>query len=261
MQSLWLKAVSLFTAILIYLTTLFSGGGGTVKPLTTPNQLLPAFRGGLFLGGFESSGSTVIDKYKFVSVKDYERYVSRLEQSGFTCYDSREIEQNRFATFTNEQFAIHLSFYPDTRIMRVVVEQKGALCRLTDPYETVCDTLLTGMKGETVVAAEGMGFILRLADGSFCVIDGGMGDPDGVDADKLMNILLAQKPEGTGKPVIAAWIFTHLHGDHIGVFNCFSLAHHDDVTIEQLIFNFPKEEEVQASDSPYMIDDTIYRYT
>lgn len=31
-----------------------------------------------------------------------------------------------------------------------------------------------------------------------------------------MAILNAQKPEGTEKPVIAAWVFTHLHGDHIG---------------------------------------------
>ncbi len=184
-----------------------------------------------------------------------------MEQSGFTRYDARQIEQNRFATFTNEAHAVHLSFYPHTRVMRIVVEEKGALCRLTDPYETVCDTLLTGMKGETVVAAEGMGFIIRLADGSFCLIDGGMGDPDGVDADKLMNILLAQKPAGVDKPVIAAWIFSHLHGDHIGVFNCFSLAHHDDVVLEQMVFNFPKEEEVEKSDSPYMLDDTIYRYT
>ena len=52
------------------------------------------------------------------------------------------------------------------------------------------------------------------------------------------------------KPVIAAWIFTHLHGDHIGVFNCFSLAHHDDVVLERLYYNFPKDAETAASDSP-----------
>ena len=117
------------------------------------------------------------------------------------------------------------------------------------------------MKGETVVASEGMGYIIRLCDGSFVIIDGGMGDPDHVDSNKLMGILNAQKPEGTDKPVIAAWIFTHLHGDHVGVFNCFSLDHHDDVVIERLMYNFPKEEETAVSDSPYMLDNTIYRYT
>ena len=117
------------------------------------------------------------------------------------------------------------------------------------------------MKGETTVTIEGMEYIIRLTDGSFVIIDGGMGDPDHVDSDKLMDILLSQKPEDSGKPVIAAWIFTHLHGDHIGVFNCFSLDHHDDVVIERLYFNFPREEETSASDSPYMLDDSIYRYT
>ncbi len=261
LNALWVRFTALFTTVFIWLSVLFAGGVGKVTPITTPNPNIPPCSAGLFQGGFASSGSTVIDKYALVSEQDYEDYLSLLEQSGFALYDSRAIDANRFATLTNDTHAVHLSFYPRTRVMRAVVEEKGALCRLSDPCDPVCETLLTGMKGETVVAAEGMGFIIRLADGSFCIIDGGMGDPDGVDADKLMNILLAQKPANVEKPVIAAWIFSHLHGDHIGVFNCFSLVHHDDVVIEQLIFNFPKEEEVERSDSPYMLDDTIYRYT
>ena len=261
MDTLWVRIVAFFTTILVSITSLFGISAGRVVPLTKKNPDIPACQAGLFCGGFESSGSTVIDKYQRISAQDYEDYLSLLQESGYALYDAREIEDNRFATLTDNEHSVHLSYYPRTRIMRIVVEELGTLCKLDDPYETVCDTLLTGMKGETVVAAEGMGFIIRLADGSFCIIDGGMGDPDGVDADKLMNILLAQKPAGTQKPVIAAWLFSHLHGDHIGVFNCFSLAHHDDVVIEQLVFNFPKEEEVQKSDSPYMLDDTIYRYT
>ena len=222
---------------------------------------VPVPKAGVPAGTFESSGGSLIGRYEQTSEADFSAYCAALQNDGFAVYSENTIEGNRFVTLYKGDTAVYVSWFSRTGTMRVIAEPRGEFCPLTDPYEEICDTLLTGMKGETVVAAEGMGFIIRLADGSFCIIDGGMGDPDHVDSDKLMGILNAQKPEGTDKPVIAAWIFTHLHGDHVGVFNCFSLDHHDDVIIERLYFNFPKEEEIAASDSPYMLDDTIYRFT
>ncbi|MBR5366822.1 MAG: hypothetical protein IK132_11315 [Clostridia bacterium] len=222
---------------------------------------VPDFPYGKIEGIYESSGSTVVMRVEETTADEYEAYLGMLEAAGFAYYDGREIDGNRYATYVNEQTTVNVSRVQSMGVTRVVSEERGELCPLEDPCEEKADSLLTGMKGETVVAAEGMGFIIRLADGSFCIIDGGMGDPDSVDSDKLMNILLSQKPADVEKPVIAAWLFTHLHGDHIGVFNCFSLDHHDDVIIERLVFNFPKYEETRASDSPYMLDDTIYRYT
>jgi hypothetical protein len=222
---------------------------------------VPEFPFGKIEGIYESSGSTVVVRIEETTADDWEAYLRILESAGFTFYDGRTIDGNRYATYINDRTTVNVSHVPSMGVTRVVSEERGELCPLEDPCGEKTDCLLTGMKGETVVAAEGMGFIIRLADGSFCIIDGGMGDPDSVDSDKLMNILLAEKPADAEKPVIAAWLFSHLHGDHIGVFNCFSLDHHDDVVIERLVFNFPKDEETRASDSPYMLDDTIYRYT
>lgn len=210
---------------------------------------------------YASAGGTEIGRSENATKSDFTAYAAALRDAGFTAYDENEIDGNRFASFYKGDTAVYISWFARTGTLRVIAEPKGELPPLEDPCEETCDTLLTGMKGETVVAAEGMGYIVRLADGSFVIIDGGMGDPDHVDADKLMGILNDQKPDGAEKPVIAAWIFTHLHGDHIGVFNCFSLDHHDDVTVERFYFNFPTEEQTAASDSPYMLDDTIYRYT
>lgn len=222
---------------------------------------LPEFKGGELNGFFESSGETTVGRYENTTEKDFEDYILALKDAGFSVYDENRIECNRFATLTKEGTAVFVSRFASTKTMRIIAEPKGGMCPLSDSAEGGYDTLLTGMKGETVVAAEGMGFIIRLADGSFCIIDGGMGDPDSVDSDKLMNILLSQKPADAEKPVIAAWIFSHMHGDHIGVFNCFSIDHHDDVELERLYFNFPRDEETRESDSPYMLDDTIYRTT
>ena len=209
----------------------------------------------------ESSGGTVIARYENASSDDFIDYINLLSRSGYVIYDKNEIEGNLFASFYQNDIAVYTSWFTRTGTMRVIAEPKGEMAPLTDTCEEKYDTLLTGMKGETSVADEGMGYIIRLADGRFIIIDGGMGDPDHVDSHKLMGILNAQKPEEFEKPVIAAWIFTHLHGDHVGVFNCFSLDHHDDVIIERMYYNFPKEEEIAVSDSPYMLDNTIYRYT
>ena len=290
MKALWAKITASFLAILAFFTGLFGLNKKpaepqpepttvieqttepvtepisepTTEPQTEPEETwfdLPAFTAGEAIGMYQSSGTTEIKRYENVAINDFSSYQNELLSKGFSLYDTNEIEGNRFATLLSDSLSVHLSWFARTGTFRIISEERGALCPVTDPYKQKCASLLTGMKGSTVVAAEGMGYIMRLADGSFCIIDGGMGDPDHADADQLMEILNAQKPAEAEKPVIAAWIFTHLHGDHIGTFNCFSLDHHDDVVIERLYFNFPKEEEVAVSDSPYMLDDTIYRYT
>ena len=266
------KIAAFFLSVIAFFTGLFSGGPKKfVDPTLNPDPAplgaietelygLPAFDAGEKTGFYRSSGSTEILRYENTAADDFRDYRQALLDGGFEVYDEHGIEDNLFATLVSDALTVNLSWFAATGTMRIVAEERGALCPLKDKKGNKCDPLLTGMKGETVVAAEGMGYIIRLADGSFCIIDGGMGDPDHVDSDKLMGILNAQKPEGTDKPVIAAWIFTHLHGDHVGVFNCFSLDHHDDVVIEKLCYNFPREDEIAASDSPYMLDDSIYRW-
>lgn len=263
MKAVWQKIVAFFMAIAAFFSGLF---GLHKKPQSPPVVIterydIPEFSAGKHQGTYESAGETVIARYEKTTEADFDAYVADLRDAGYAIYDENQIEANRFASLTKEDVAVYVSWFSRTGTLRIIAEPKGELCPLSDPFEARCETLLTGMKGETVVAGEGMGFIIRLADGSFCIIDGGMGDPDHVDSNKLMNILNAQKPADAEKPVIAAWIFTHLHGDHIGVFNCFSLDHHDDVVLERLYFNFPKEEETAASESSYMLDNSIYRYT
>ena len=221
---------------------------------------VPVFTGGTEIGSFTGSGTTRTVKYDDTTFSDFSAYKSELVSKGFTIYDENTVDGNYFATLTKDFVTVTLSWFR-TGIMQIICERKGDLCPLSDLCKKVCDTLITGFEGQTVVASEGMGYIIRLQDGSFCIIDGGMGDPDHIDSNNLMDILMRQKPDSHEKPVIAAWIFTHLHGDHIGVFNCFSLDHHDEVVIERLIYNFPTAVQIAASDSPYMLDESIYRYT
>ena len=70
-------------------------------------------------------------------------------------------------------------------------------------------------------------FILRLSDGRFLVIDGGLNYEKNWKS--IYEQLVAQNVRG-GKPVIAAWILSHAHVDHYGGFIGFAEHYGEKVT-------------------------------
>ncbi len=93
----------------------------------------------------------------------------------------------------------------------------------------------------------GAGYVMRLEDGSFIVMDGGT-PASGTEVENLWNILsyLHEMAWGAAPSVenpirIRAWIISHGHGDHMYVFNNFSQAYGKTglVDLEYLLGNFP----------------------
>jgi hypothetical protein len=90
----------------------------------------------------------------------------------------------------------------------------------------------------------GMGFVFRLADGSFFVIDGGMGGNNEYysqwksQAETLLNALKAYAPN-PNQIRIAGWLLTHLHQDHVGIFDEVVNNHLDTVSIDKVIYSLP----------------------
>ena len=90
-----------------------------------------------------------------------------------------------------------------------------------------------------------MSYVIRLEDGSFIVVDGGHDTEE--NTDKMFSVLTKQ---AEGKPiVIAAWIFTHAHSDHTGIFEVFTNKYGAQVTVESFIYNFPTDEAAKVSGS------------
>ncbi len=99
--------------------------------------------------------------------------------------------------------------------------------------------LLTQIKNRYFSVDCGMGYVLRLTDGRFVIIDGSMHEPG--EAEHLYDVLCTQNATDT-KPVIAAWFFSHPHDDHIGSFIDFCAQFAAQIHIERLIYNFPSKE-------------------
>lgn len=192
------------------------------------------------------SGETTVMTAVGTSSDTYKAYLKALEYAGFELYTKNTAGDNLFATYINDCLTVNAYFIASNSTARIIWEPKGSLPGLEceniyDASEKV-KSQITGI----CLDVNGMSFVIRLEDNSFIVIDGGTADGTNTMSKNLYEQIVAQTPSGE-KPVIAAWIFTHAHNDHIGNFNEFSLNYHDNVVIERFFYNFPSDEEILSN--------------
>ena len=120
-------------------------------------------------------------------------------------------------------------------------------------YAKVADTTITQLPftGNAV----GMGYVIRLEDGRFIVIDGGGVNTGGVEYDRLWNVLTELYKDAFGKAptardpiVIAAWINTHSHWDHYEAFQQMLRKYGKTglLRMEYMLGNFPDDMSIYA---------------
>ncbi len=179
----------------------------------------------------------------------YTAYLSKLADCGFSEVAANKIENNDYATYSNGMYAATVAYTGNTRSMYIMSEPASNLdteiMSGAGTYQKITDTTLTQVGlaygSETTEASDhlsGMAYCMRLADGSFIVIDGGY-DTEG-HAERLYGVMQKQAPD-PDNIVIAAWIFSHGHGDHIGVLQPFTRLYGSKVTVERFIYNFPNQ--------------------
>ncbi len=210
----------------------------------------------------QSSGDTIVVEINNTSREELDPYMNDLVLAGYEKVMENQINGNYFYTYLKGDKLIHISYFPKTNEVNISSETlSGALDNITAPsYEKKNDSSITQIKlADNVSIKEGMSYVIHLADNTFFIIDGGWCYDNYLEADKLYDILKELAGEGNDI-VIAGWIFTHCHGDHIGTFNYFVEKYHDSVTIKELLYNFPPDNEIAASGSSYMLNDTKQRY-
>lgn len=103
-------------------------------------------------------------------------------------------------------------------------------------YQLGSSSITTYYGGEKL--NQKMGYIVLTESGKIIVIDGGYRD----EAEDFLKLI---KSISVNKPVISAWFLTHLHDDHIGLFEEIIKKYYSDVVIENIYYNFPTREELQ----------------
>lgn len=167
----------------------------------------------------------------------FDTLYGRLLASGASLYTGNTVDGNVFVTLSaaGEKYTLYHTFCDGA--VRFVTEPLRALppraCDNT--YQAVTSPLLTQLKLAYIKADCGMSYLLRLCDGRFVVIDGGYTDYE--ETERLLDHLREQNVLA-GKPVVAAWFFTHPHDDHIGTFVDFCEKYPEEVIVERAVYNF-----------------------
>ena len=221
-------------------------------------------------GNLSNSFTVAIDSLSFA---EFEAYVKKIEDMGYTRdytygteyqYDSsfdtvntsKDTHKNTFYTYVGDSGVIHVYHIGGTGHVRVVgiSAEEYALSKeaMNDSSEGSNDSqfilLDIGGRNQTNNAdletyANGMCIVFRLSDGRFIVFDGGhtqSADPDSLEVTRLHKELVKRAPGG--KVVIAAWIFTHMHGDHTTVAWKYESMYGREAEIQRYIYNMPSLE-------------------
>ena len=185
--------------------------------------------------------------FKKGSINALEDYIETLEANGYKEYASNAIDNNRYYTYTNDETNVTVIYVAYNKEIKVLVdyasnsalpkkESENNWTALSGVSTTITQIGLYREDATGEAPYNGMSYAIRLADGSFMVVDGGHNHTE--DVDRLYNVLKKQSPD-PDNIVIAGWFFTHDHGDHTGFFKKFCQSYASKVTVEQFVYNFP----------------------
>lgn len=159
-------------------------------------------------------------------------YCGLLEQEGFAQKERRSEPYGEYAAFYKDGWGVFVNYFANSRELQLVMEENTKKFS----YEDACgEPRVAPQVSQLKLRDYGMTYVIRLSDGRFLVIDSGRSFVE--DAQRLFACLKAGSPDE--KPVIAAWVFTHAHSDHIYGFFTFWERHGGEVSIEKMLFCFP----------------------
>ncbi len=179
----------------------------------------------------------------------YEALMAELKQNGARELFARTVGDSLLSLYGKDGRYVHLSYHHKNRGIRVIAtaeeelfEGMGGLTATGEP-----ELWLMNMAYHVQTHRDnGQGMILKLADGSFVLWDGGYPD----DMPGLLSFLEANTPAGQ-KPVIATWILTHSHGDHYwGFESLFKTGALDRIDLRSVLACVPTEGQFQEGRRP-----------
>ena len=162
--------------------------------------------------------------------EDLKTYSDMLESIGFKSVNSREECGNIFKTLVLEEKYAYMYYSEYNKTACVIIGPEKML------GEQNCDSGLEEKYTPYIASIpqpdNGEGYIIRLADGRFIIVDAGYKGDDRVYK------TLRELEEGEIR--IAAWFISHPHSDHYPAFIDFIKDHGSDesITIEQVMFNY-----------------------
>lgn len=197
-------------------------------------------------GGDYHSTHDCDNGYEMILIRNAEEqgfftYCQKLESRGWSATAQNVMNGNLFRTYFNDKgVLLHTYWIKHSGEVRVIVADNPDYNSAAASTVKTVDTLM-----RPLAADGGMGYLFRLGDGRFLVVDGGYGTEE--CAVQLYDTLKELAPD-PARIEIACWIFTHGHIDHVGAFQVFASKYAKDasVTVQSFMHNMCLTEEQAA---------------
>ena len=201
-------------------------------------------------------GSKIYISKTSANATHFTKYVAALKSAGFTPYATNKIGECEFATFVTKEQIVHVMFFKAKNVIKVTIDPRSTFGLpgikgendTPNPNKLPTEFVQLGMKQVSGAAENGMGYLVKLPNNKFIVIDAGFAyDSGGGGNSAAFVIKTMKKMLGTSeKPVVAAWFITHIHTDHAGGFMGVANGHANEVIIEKLVYNQPSDAQMNA---------------
>lgn len=165
------------------------------------------------------------------------------DEAGWHCTDKQEEGGVQFASYTDGKQMAQLSWCPRQNTARVILEDYADLPVKKLDRPAVTTPLITQMRLTYFAHDCGMVYLIRLSDGRFVVIDGGLAEYD--EPEHFLKLLDSQNVL-EGKPVIAAWFVTHPHCDHQDLLIYLMKSCPERFVLERFAYNFPTDDRAKG---------------
>ena len=204
--------------------------------------------------------NTTTTLYNEITAEDFEGYKVTLLNDDFEEYAVNAYGDNKFATYTKGNVTVNVTYNPYNGTM-LIAEQTTDNLPLTAEQNTYTDKgyqplIIQLDHNNTSGGGVGMAYAIRLADGSFIMVDGGHSETYYDNADRIYNTLREYSNED--KLHIAAWLITHGHDDHIDGMLSFIEKYNNNVVIEEIIYNYASVSQYASVGSETIADGFTY---
>lgn len=188
---------------------------------------------------------------------DFESYLASLAALSYTEAARRSTDTGEYATYVGQEQALYISLCGgELRVAREPVATAFLPPVGEQNFERRCDTVgyLMGVYGGGPFE-NGMSLFFLLADGTFLIYDGGHNESD---ADQLYRTLSEVAGEnGLDGIRISAWIITHIHSDHVGMFPSFLRKYGGRVRLDTVFLNRTSAEQGSAAADMAAAEQTV----
>ncbi len=214
---------------------------------------------GLYADAVAMKSSATCNEYVLSGVS-LSSAISAFEAKGYTQENVTNVNGATFNTVVLTSFPRLITIYDANGELRIMTETDfdGVVSTLNPNESTntgVLEVVQVGIARDEYVDTgllqtdnplNGMCYIIKLSDGSAVIIDGGFKNVACAENIYKTLIKLGIATNEKGQYKIAAWIFSHGHGDHISAFAVFGQHYGGLTDVEYFIYNMPGESALVA---------------